>query len=57
MAEKIANCMEAACANDRIGYDQYQRLTFYNEAKAVGFDYAKVEKKCETDAPPWCGCV
>ena len=49
--------MEAACANDRIGYDQYQRLTFYNEAKAVGFDYAKVEKKCETDAPPWCGCV
>lgn len=49
VAEKIAYCMEAACANDRIGYDQYQRLTLYNEAKAVGFNCAKVEKKCETD--------
>lgn len=35
-AEKIAAAMEAACRNRNIGYDQYERLTLYNLAKAVG---------------------
>ena len=48
-AEKIAAAMEAACRNRNIGYDQYERLTLYNLAKAVGFDPAKVTKPCETD--------
>lgn len=48
-AEKIATCMEAACKNDNIGYDQYQRLTLYNVAKEVGFNCAKVTEKVETD--------
>ena len=48
-AEKIAAAMEAACRNRNIGYDQYERLTLYNLAKAVGFDPARVEKPCETD--------
>ena len=48
-AEKIAAAMEAACQNRNIGYDQYERLTLYNLAKAVDFDPARVAKPCETD--------
>lgn len=48
-AEKIAHAMEAACKNNHIGYDQYQRDTLYNAAKGVGFDPAQVATNCETD--------
>jgi hypothetical protein len=48
-AEKIASAMENACANDNIGYDQYQRLTLYNNVKDNGFDTSKVATKVETD--------
>ena len=48
-AEKIARAMQAACDNPHIGYDQYQRLTLYNEAKPYGFDPAKVTRDVETD--------
>ncbi len=48
-AEKIAKCMENACANNNIGYDQNQRNTLYNEASKYGFDCAKVSQKVETD--------
>lgn len=48
-AAKIAQAMKAACANDRIGYDQWQRDTLYDLAKNVGFDPAKVTTACETD--------
>ena len=49
VAEKIAKAMEQACANDNIGYDQYQRTTLYTLAKAKGWDISKVTDKCETD--------
>ena len=49
VAEKIAKAMEQACANDNIGYDQYQRTTLYTQAKAKGWDISKVNVKCETD--------
>lgn len=49
VAEKIAWDMEKACANSHIGYDQGDRLTLYNAAKAVGFDCSKVTKNVETD--------
>ena len=49
VAEKIAQCMERACKNDKIGYDQYQRNTLYKEAEKVGFDVAKVTTPVETD--------
>ena len=51
VAEKIAKCMEDAAANDRIGYDQWQRLTLYNAVKDNGFkcDKASLTKKVETD--------
>ena len=47
--EKIARCMQAACDNKHIGYDQYSRDTLYNEAKQYGFDVSKVTKNVETD--------
>ena len=49
LAEKSAIACENACANDKIGYDQYQRNTLYTKAKAVGFDIAKIIDSCETD--------
>ncbi|HNX63314.1 MAG TPA: GH25 family lysozyme [Candidatus Limiplasma sp.] len=48
-AEKIAVCMERACANQRIGYDQGGRDTLYNAARLVGFDVSKVTSAVETD--------
>ena len=30
--EKIARCMQAACDNKHVGYDQYSRESLYNEA-------------------------
>ena len=49
VAEKIAQCMERACRNDKIGYDQYQRNSLYKAAEPFGFDAAKVTVPCETD--------
>ena len=46
---EIAAAAKAACANPNIGYDQWQRLTLYNEAQKVGFDLARVAVPCETD--------
>lgn len=48
-AEKIARNMEAACANNNIGYDQWSRNTLYNAVKPLGFDCAKLTVKKETD--------
>lgn len=49
VAEKIARCMQAACDNNHIGYDQYQRNTLYNEATQFGYDVSKVTKDVECD--------
>ncbi len=45
----IAQAMKAACANNKIGYDQYERNTLYYRAQPYGFDPAKVVSNCETD--------
>lgn len=37
VAEKIAQCMEWACANPYVGYDQYERLDLYNSVKNLKF--------------------
>lgn len=47
--EKIAQCMEAACANNHIGYDQNQRTSLYLVAQKIGFNVAWVTVDCETD--------
>lgn len=49
LAEKSAQACEAACANDKIGYDQGGRNTLYPLAKAVGFDLSKITTPCECD--------
>ena len=49
VAEKIAKAMEQACANDKIGYDQYQRTTLYAQAKANNWDLSKITTACECD--------
>lgn len=48
-AAKIARCMKDACANNKIGYDQWNRNTLYTYAERVGFDVSKVTTACETD--------
>ena len=48
-AEKIAKAMERACANSKIGYDQYSRNTLYDAVKPLGFDPGKVTTAVETD--------
>ena len=49
VAVKIAEAMEAACNNSKIGYDQWQRNTLYTQAEKVGFNISKVATACETD--------
>ena len=48
LAEEMAKACEAACANNNIGYDQYQRNTLRNAANAANWDLSKVGK-CECD--------
>lgn len=47
--EKHAKAVEAACANNKIGYGQGDRNTLNTEAKAVKYDLAKVKKACNCD--------
>ena len=48
-AEKIAYAMRGYCANNNVGYDQYQNQTLWEAVKDKGFDPAKLTVKCETD--------
>lgn len=45
----IAKLAKAAANNDKIGYDQGQRETFWLQLKTVNYDPAKITKKCEAD--------
>lgn len=49
MAEKVAQAMEMAAANNRIGYNQNQRNTLLKEARKHNYDISKVAVPCETD--------
>lgn len=48
-AHKMAEAMKAACANDNIGYDQWQRESLLAEVKKVGNDFSKITTPTETD--------
>ena len=48
-ANKIASFMEKACANNNIGYDQWQRNSLHTELKKVNFAVEKITTPCETD--------
>ena len=49
VASKIAQLSIDAALNDNIGYDQYQRETYWQQLKAVGYDPSKIAVKCEED--------
>lgn len=48
-AEKMARFCEQTCANDNVGYDQYQRNTLRAAAESAGWDAARIAAPCETD--------
>jgi len=48
-AHKMAEAMKAACANNNIGYDQWQRESLLAEVKKVGNDFSKITTPTETD--------
>ena len=39
----------AAALNDKIGYDQWQRTTYWTQLKEVGYDPSKITTPCEED--------
>lgn len=47
--ERIAICMEAACANNFIGYNQKRSWELYDKSKEYGWDCSKVNVATETD--------
>lgn len=49
VAERIAAAMEAACANDLIGYDQSTSWDLYDKVRQYGWDCSKLSVPAETD--------
>lgn len=47
--ERIAICMEAACANNFIGYNQDGSWELYDKSKQYGWDCSKVSVTANTD--------
>ena len=45
----IATLAEQGARNDKIGYDQYERWTFWAELKKVGYYPKNIYSKCEAD--------
>ena len=45
----IAKLSIAAALNNKIGYDQYQRTTYWTQLKAAGYDPSKITVACEED--------
>lgn len=46
---RIAELGIAAALNNKIGYDQYQRTTYWNELQKSGYDPSKITTACEAD--------
>lgn len=49
VGERIAEIATQAAKNSRIGYDQGQRLTYYNALKTAGWHPEKIMTPCESD--------
>lgn len=47
--EKIAELGKKAAQNDKIGYDQYERDTYWTQLKKAGYDPSKITTACEAD--------
>lgn len=48
-AKKIAEAMRIICADNNVGYDQYQRNTLYNLLSKNGFNIRNINTNVETD--------
>lgn len=48
-AEKAAQFVEQCCASNMVGYDQWQRNTLRDAARAAGWIGKNIKTKCETD--------
>lgn len=49
VAQAIANEAIDAANNNNIGYDQWQRTTFWNQLVTAGYKASKIGTKCEAD--------
>lgn len=49
VGQKLAELGCAAALNNKIGYDQYQRDTYWTQLKKVGYDPSKITTACESD--------
>lgn len=49
VALKIAELSIAMCLNNKVGYDQNQRTTYWKQLKAAGYDPSKITIACEED--------
>lgn len=47
--EKIASLAEKAAKNNKIGYDQNERTTYWTQLAKAGYDPSKVTTPCEAD--------
>lgn len=47
--KEIAELATEAANNDFIGYDQSERLTFWNKLKSAGYHPANIDSPCEAD--------
>ncbi len=49
VGEKLAEIASYAAKNDKIGYDQNERLSYYNQLKTVGWHPERISAACESD--------
>lgn len=49
VADEIAHLAKAAAQNNCIGYDQGERMGFYNRLKEASWDPSHITQNCETD--------
>lgn len=49
VGEKLAEISIKAANNNKIGYDQYQRNTYWENLKSVSYDPSKITNYCEAD--------
>ena len=47
--KKIADLARKAANNNHIGYNQYNRDSYYNELKKVNYNPSKIVRKCDAD--------
>ena len=55
--ERHARAVEAACANDCVGYSWDSRNTLYQQARAVGMDISKITVRCNCDCSSLQNCA